>query len=362
MDRTIDSCRCTTGDMPDALYDTITTRCTIRTPASARRSHARASATPACGLPGQRTRRTLPPVNREQLVGSTVGGYTVEGLVGEGGTALVYRATHPVHGTVALKILRPKLRNDATAVARFEREAGFGLRVVHPKVVRTIELGETDGLRFLAIEWAKGELLEKVAKRVGAFPPKTATAIVTQIAAAVQAVHAAGLVHRDLKPENLMYDEATGEVRLLDFGIAAEPTQSQDQRLTRDGFFVGTLLYVAPEALSGVLVGPSADQYSLATIAYFLLAGVHPYTARSTRELLSALLSQPPTPLNQAKDGQAFGAEVERVVMKGLARQPTDRYADVTTFADELDIAVKGIPVGKPVGGGLFGRVKKLFG
>jgi serine/threonine-protein kinase len=300
-------------------------------------------------------------VNRDPLVGATIAGYTVQDLVGEGGTALVYRAAHATHGTVALKILRPKLRNDATAVTRFEREAGFGLRVVHPNVVRTIELGEVDGLRFLAIEWAAGELLEKVAKRVGAFPPRTAAAIVTQIAAAVQAVHAAGLVHRDLKPENLMYDEASGAVRLLDFGIAAEPTQGQDQRLTRDGFFVGTLLYVAPEALSGVLVGPAADQYSLATIAYFLLAGVHPYAARSTRELLSALLSTPPTPINQAKPGLEFGAEVERVVMKGLARKPEERYGDVSTFAREFEAAVSAVPT-KSSGGGLFGRVKKLFG
>ena len=299
-------------------------------------------------------------MNRDPLVGATVAGYTVQDLVGEGGTALVYRATHATHGTVALKILRPKLRNDTTAVTRFEREAGFGLRVVHPNVVRTIELGEIEGLRFLAIEWAAGELLEKVAKRVGAFPPATASAIVTQIAAAVQAVHSAGLVHRDLKPENLMYDEATGAVRLLDFGIAAEPTQGQDQRLTRDGFFVGTLLYVAPEALSGVLVGPAADQYSLATIAYFLLAGVHPYTARSTRELLSSLLSSPPTPLNEAKSGLDFGPEVERVVMKGLARKPEERYPDVTMFANEFDAAVKAVPV-RSDSGGLFGRVKKLF-
>lgn len=275
---------------------------------------------------------------------------------------MVYRATHPVHGTVALKILRTKLRNDPTAVTRFEREAEFGLRVVHPNVVRTIELGEADGLRFLAIEWAPGELLEKVAKRTGAFPREQVASIVRQIAAAVDASHRQGIVHRDLKPENLMYDSVNDKVRLLDFGIAAEPEQGNDQRLTRDGFFVGTLLYVAPEALSGVLVGPAADQYSLATIAYFLLTGVHPYSARSTRDMLSQLLTQPPTALNKAVPGMTFSDEVERVVMKGLSRQPGDRYPGIVDFGNALDAALRAMPAPAPKSGGLFGKVKGLFG
>ncbi len=284
-------------------------------------------------------------------------------MVGEGGTAMVYRASHPTHGTVALKVLRTKLRNDPTAVIRFEREAEFGLRVVHPNVVRTIELGAADGLKYLAIEWAPGELLEKIAKRTGAFPRPQVASIVKQIAAAVDASHRQGIVHRDLKPENLMYEGVTDEVRLLDFGIAAEPEQGNDQRLTRDGFFVGTLLYVAPEALSGVLVGPAADQYSLATIAYFLLTGVHPYTARSTRDMLSQLLTQPPTPLNKAVPGLTFGEDVERVVMKGLSRQPGDRYPGIVDFAAALEAAILSMPApAAPKSGGLFGKVKGLFG
>jgi eukaryotic-like serine/threonine-protein kinase len=169
-------------------------------------------------------------------------------------------------------------------------------------------------------------------------------------------------VHRDLKPENLMYDGVSDRIRLLDFGIAAEPEQGNDQRLTRDGFFVGTLLYVAPEALSGVLVGPAADQYSLATIAYFLLTGVHPYTARSTRDMLSQLLTQPPTALNKAVPGLTFSDEVERVVMKGLARQPGDRYPGITDFASALESALVAMPAPAPKSGGLFGKVKGLFG
>jgi eukaryotic-like serine/threonine-protein kinase len=301
-------------------------------------------------------------VIRDALVGTVIADYAVQDMVGEGGTAMVYRASHPSHGIVALKVLRTKLRNDPTAVIRFEREAEFGLRVVHPNVVRTIEIGSADGLKYLAIEWAPGELLEKVAKRTGAFPREQVASIVRQIAAAVDASHRQGIVHRDLKPENLMYDSENDRVRLLDFGIAAEPEQGNDQRLTRDGFFVGTLLYVAPEALSGVLVGPTADQYSLATIAYFLLTGVHPYTARSTRDMLSQLLTQPPTALNKAVPGLTFTDDVERVVMKGLSRGPTDRYPGITDFAAALESALLAMPTVAPKSGGLFGKVKGLFG
>jgi serine/threonine-protein kinase len=301
-------------------------------------------------------------VTRDALIGTVIAEYAVQDMVGEGGTAMVYRASHPSHGIVALKVLRTKLRNDPTAVTRFEREAEFGLRVVHPNVVRTIELGSSDGLKYLAIEWAPGELLEKVAKRTGAFPREQVASIVRQIAAAVDASHRQGIVHRDLKPENLMYDTVSDRVRLLDFGIAAEPEQGNDQRLTRDGFFVGTLLYVAPEALSGVLVGPTADQYSLATIAYFLLTGVHPYTARSTRDMLSQLLTQPPTSLNKAVPGLTFSEDVERVVMKGLARQPADRYPGITDFASALETALTAMPAAATKSGGLFGKVKGLFG
>ena len=301
--------------------------------------------------------------SRDLLIGTVIAEYAVQDMVGEGGTAMVYRALHPSHGTVALKVLRTKLRNDPTAVIRFEREAEFGLRVVHPNVVRTIELGAADGVKYLAIEWAPGELLEKIAKRTGAFPRPQVASIVKQIAAAVDASHRQGIVHRDLKPENLMYEGVKDEIRLLDFGIAAEPEQGNDQRLTRDGFFVGTLLYVAPEALSGVLVGPAADQYSLATIAYFLLSGIHPYTARSTRDMLSQLLTQPPTPLSKAVPGLTFNEDVERVVMKALARQPGDRYSGIVDFASALEAAILSMPAPvAPKSGGLFSKVKGLFG
>ena len=201
--------------------------------------------------------------------------------------------------------------------------------------------------------------------------------ILTQICSAVQAAHNVGIVHRDLKPENVMYDPATRQVKLLDFGIAADTDAAPDQRLTRAGFFVGTLMYVAPEALSGELVGPTADQYSLATIAYYLLTGALPYTGKSPRELFSQLLTQPPVALNKAKPNLTFPPAVEMVVMKALSKQPGERYASVQAFADAFESAANGTLVTPaPVsggmtavppadsddkGGGLFGKMKGLF-
>jgi len=298
-------------------------------------------------------------VSRENLSGTTLAGYKLHDMVGEGGTAVVYRADHPQHGTVAVKVLREKLRNDKTAVARFLREATYGTKVIHPNVVRTIEIGEArPGLHFLATEWAPGELLEKYAKRHAPLPPAEVAAIIQQIAEAVHAAHSAGIIHRDLKPDNLMYDPPTKRAKLLDFGIAAQTDLSPDERLTRAGFFVGTLMYVAPEALSGQLVTAAADQYSLATIAYYLLSGSLPYTAKSQREMFTQLLSQPPIPLLASRKGLDVSPAVEAVVMKGLARNPSDRYPDTLSFATALRAAVEAPPARKD---GLLRRVRSLL-
>ena len=279
---------------------------------------------------------------RENLIGQTIAGYHVVSLVGEGGTSTVYRAQHPVHGTVALKILREKLRHDQTAVARFIREARYGARVQHPNVVRTIEIGEApDSMHFLATEWAQGELLEKYAKRIGPIPGSEVARIISQIAGAVEAAHAVGIVHRDLKPENVMYDPASGVVKLLDFGIAVDTEAAGDERLTRAGFFVGTLMYVAPEALSGEIVSQQADQYSLGTIAYYLLSAVLPYVAKTPREMFTQLLTQPPIPINKARRDMMFAAKVEAVLQRALARSPGERYPSASQFARALHDALE---------------------
>ena len=301
----------------------------------------------------------------ENLAGRSIAGYRLLERVGEGGTAEVYRAEHPERGACAFKVLRQRLRGDPTAVQRFLREAGYGSRVVHPGVVRTYDYGEADGLHYLALEWADGESLATFLHRTGPLAPADAVPLVRQLADALAAAHQAGIIHRDLKPENIMYDPRTGRVKLLDFGIARDAELPAEDRLTRTGFFVGTLQYVAPEALSGELVDGRADIYSLATITYCMLTGRHPFIGRSPRELFQQLLSHPPTPMSEAAKGRGggitFPPRLEAAVMKGLARHPADRQPTVTAFADDLEAALAG-GRGAPRGGGLLGALKALVG
>ena len=284
----------------------------------------------------------------ENLAGRTIAGYRLLERVGEGGTAEVYRARHPERGDCAFKVLRSRLASDPTAVKRFLREAGYGSRVQHPGVVRTYDYGEADGLYYLALEWAEGKSLAEYVHRAGPLAPAAVGELVRQLADALGAAHQAGIIHRDLKPENITYDPATERVKLLDFGIARDAELPAEERLTRTGFFVGTLKYVAPEALSGELVDGRADIYSLATIAYWLLTGRHPYTGRSPRELFQQLLTQPPLPLNAADPARRFPAALQAAVMRGLERDPDRRQPTVQAFAAEFTAGLAGAGAPKP--------------
>lgn len=296
----------------------------------------------------------------ENLAGRTIAGYRLLERVGEGGTAEVYRAEHPEHNTCAFKVLRPRLRGDPTAVKRFLREASYGARVQHPGVVRTYDYGEADGLYYLALEWAGGQSLADFLHQNAPLAPSDAAGIVAQLAAALEAAHQIGIIHRDLKPENIIYDPKTKITKLLDFGIARDAAVPAEERLTRTGFFVGTLQYVAPEALSGELVDARADIYSLATIAYYALTGRHPFSGRNPRELFQQLLQQDPLALNQAVPGKRFRPALEAALMKGLSRDPAKRQSSVTDFAREFVAGVEG--GAEPTSAGLLGTIRRFIG
>lgn len=296
----------------------------------------------------------------ENLAGRTIAGYRLLERVGEGGTAEVYRAEHPERGACAFKVLRSRLASDPTVVKRFLREAGYGSRVQHPGVVRTYDYGEADGLYYLALEWADGKSLAEYVHRAGPLAPPLAAGVVRQLAAALMAAHQAGIIHRDLKPENIVYDATRQAAKLLDFGIARDAELPPEERLTRTGFFVGTLKYVAPEALSGELVDGRADIYSLATITYWLLTGQHPYTGRTPRELFQQLLTQPPIPLNQAASGVRFAPALEAAVMRGLERDPARRQPTVAAFADDVTAGIAGGPAAAAPKVGFLDALKRV--
>lgn len=293
----------------------------------------------------------------DSLQGRTINGYRLLKQMGEGGTALVYRAEHPERGTSAIKVLRHRLAEDPVAVKRFLSEAELGKRVIHPNIVKTFDYGQAEGLYYLALEWVEGEPLASFATRSGPLSPAVVATIIEQIGGALGAAHRGRIIHRDLKPANIMYDPATQRATLLDFGIARDTESNPDERLTRAGFFVGTLQYVAPETLSGALVNEQADVYSLATIAYYLLTGEHPFTGKNPRELFQQLLTQNPIPLSQATRGLKFSPAVEAVVSQGLMRDLSQRTKTVDEFTEAFCTAVRANDDSK--GGGFL---KKLFG
>jgi len=294
----------------------------------------------------------------ENLTGRTIAGYHLLERVGEGGTAEVYRAQHADRGPCAFKVLRPRLQSDPNAVTRFLREAGYGARVQHPGVVRTYDFGEAEGQQYLALEWAAGISLAELVQREGRLTLSRVGSLVRQLGDALGAAHSVGIIHRDLKPENIMYDEATDTVKLLDFGIARDTDQPSESRLTRTGFFVGTLQYVAPESLSGELVDGRADIYCLATITYYMLTGRHPYTARRPRELFQQLLTGTPEPLGTAAADLTVPPTLEAAVMRGLARDPAQRQPTVTAFAAEVVASVGTLP--SPTGPSLLDRLRQI--
>ncbi len=272
-------------------------------------------------------------MSQDNLVGRTVAGYMLLAFVGEGGTATVYRAQHPTRGLAAVKVLRSRTSQDPVAVKRFLREAEFGARLDHPNIVNTYDYGEAEGMFYLALEWAAGEPLANFLTATGPLAPDLTAKIIRQLADALVVAHRAGIIHRDLKPANIMYDPVSQTARLLDFGIARDAEDDPSQRLTKAGFFVGTLQYVAPEALSGELVKEQADVYSLATIAYHLLSGQLPYPGKNQRELFQQLLSKKPVPLSQANQAIKFSSELETAVMLGLDRDLSKRWKTVSDFA-----------------------------
>ena len=283
----------------------------------------------------------------DPLIGASLKHYRIVERIGDGGMGVVYRA-HDTHldRTVAIKVLRPEAVEDAERKWRFVREAKAASALNHPHIVTIHDIDADAGMDFLVMEHVDGPSLDALN------PPSGMTVDQVldygeQMASALGAAHAAGIVHRDIKPGNVMVGPG-GRVKVLDFGLAklVEPvavsTDTRDstataatmEARTRQGAILGTIAYMSPEQAQGHAVDARTDVFSLGCVLYEMLAGRRPFRGDSHLLTLTAILRDPPPPLKTVRGD--VPAELERVVMRSLEKRPGDRYPTANEMAADI--------------------------
>jgi serine/threonine-protein kinase len=282
-----------------------------------------------------------------ELVGRQIAAYRIEGEIGRGGMAVVYRARDlRLDRTVALKLLAPELARNDTFRRRFTHESRVAAAIDHPHIVPVFEAGETDGVLYIAMRYVAGSDLRHLLDRQGPLPPATAVRIAAQVASALDAAHAHGLVHRDVKPGNILVSRGTDSdhpehVYLTDFGLTKKSLSLTG--FTTVGQFVGTLDYVAPEQISGRPVDARCDVYGFACVLYETLAGHPPFRRDDDMALLWAHQYDEPPPLTAARPELA--RQVDAVFARALAKAPDDRHDSCLAFVADLRTALTGAAV-----------------
>jgi serine/threonine protein kinase len=274
------------------------------------------------------------------------GTYRIVGPIAEGGCGEIFLADHTrLPGQVAIKVLHRGLQQNAEVLSRFRQEAEITATLRHPHIVQVLDFNVTDqGYPYLVMEMLEGQSLSKRINDAGELPPDAAVGIVEQIAQALHAAHVRGIVHRDLKPDNVMLLSGDGVkdfVKVLDFGISHA---SWRPRLTNGAEVAGTPQFMAPEQARGLReqIDPRSDQFSLAAIAYVLLTGREPFRAEDPIAVLYQVVhADPPPPATLVP---RLGPAVDAVIMKGLAKETTDRFPSVLEFAAALRRATEGVP------------------
>src|SRR5258708_34742093 len=273
--------------------------------------------------------------------GSQIAGYQIQELIGRGGMAVVYRASDVrLDRQVALKVLAPELSSDSAFRQRFIRESRSGASVDHPNVIPVFEAGEAEGVLFIAMRYVAGRDVRALIAREGPLPPSRVVSVVTQIASALDAAHAHGLVHRDVKPANMLLGSvATGSapdhVYLSDFGLSKLSVSAVS--LTRTGQFLGTIDYMAPEQVEGRATDGRTDLYALACATFEMLTGRPPFQRDQDLAVMWAQVSAPPPSARQLRPELA--PEGDQVIAKALAKSPDDRHASCLEFAAGLGAA-----------------------
>ena len=270
--------------------------------------------------------------------GEEFAGCRIEAVAGRGGMGVVYRATELSLGRpVALKLLPPERAGDQEFRERFQRESRMAAAIDHPNVIPVYAAGEHDGSLYLVMRYVAGTDLHALLRERGAVEPERAAELVAQVAAALDAAHAAGLVHRDVKPANVLL--AGDHAYLSDFGLTR--LAGSDTSLTESGRWIGTVEYSSPEQLRGERTDARADVYSLGCVLFAALIGRPPFANGTVpATMLAHLHDAPPRP-------SELGAppEFDRVMARALAKRPDDRYPS----AGDLGRAALGAARGEPV-------------
>jgi serine/threonine protein kinase len=287
---------------------------------------------------------------------SRIAGYRLEERIGSGGMAVVFRARDERLGRlVALKILAPGLAADDQFRQRFVRESRAAAAVDDPHIIPVFEAGEAEGVLFIAMRYVPGGDVRSLLRREGPLPLARVAAIVSPVASALDAAHAAGLVHRDVKPANMLLDARPGRpdhVYLADFGLSKG--RSSAATLTGTGVSMGTPSYMAPEQIEGRPVDGRTDQYALACAAFELLAGQPPFARDLDQAVIYAQLTAPPPSLAGTRPDVPAG--VDAVFARALAKAPDHRYPSCREFAEALRLALGLAPYDHDPGAPLDGH------
>lgn len=284
---------------------------------------------------------------QDPRIGTTIAGrYLIEDVIGEGGMATVYSAHHRlVDRPCAIKIMNPNFAKNEVIRERFRREAKAAQKLAHPNIIEIFDQGESpDGLVYLVMELLRGVTIADLLDR-GQVPVERTLPIAIQIARALARAHDLEVIHRDLKPENIFIAqdfEGHDLVKILDFGIARS---MQDARLTGAGEVFGTPQYMAPERITSIDAGPSADLYAFGVILYEMLAGQLPFEASDVTSYFLKHLKERPVPLCNLV--AHVPPALDRLVMELLEKDPKDRpvdahrvRADLTAIAESLGLRV----------------------
>ncbi|MBS1695486.1 MAG: serine/threonine protein kinase [Actinobacteria bacterium] len=265
---------------------------------------------------------------RGSRLGTRFGPYELRSLIGMGGMGEVYRAYDTVRDRmVAVKLLRAELAADPNFQERFRRESRVAARLQEPHVIPVHDFGDIDGVLYIDMRLVEGASLHDVLRAQGGLQPRRAVSIIAQVASALDAAHADGLVHRDIKPENVLLTP-DDFAYLVDFGIAHA---GGDASVTMTGLVIGSCAYMAPERFGGEPVGPQADVYSLACLLYESLTGRPPFDNGDVRQMMSAHMFAPPPRPSAARHG--VGRAFDDVVARGMAKNPSVRYATAGELA-----------------------------